>query len=339
MKTDTVSIGVVGAGSWGTTLAQLLAGKGYDVTLWVYERELLDVLVATRCNTWFLPGVQLHNSIRFTNNLEDAVGKKQLLLWVTPVKAFRTVFSQSLPFFDDAIIHISASKGIETTSLQTVAQIARSLLPNGSKSSLCVLSGPSFAREVARNMPTAVVIASADHHAAEHAQYIFATPYFRTYTSDDVIGVELGGALKNVVALAAGIVEGLGLGNNTRAALITRGLAEMIRLGTAMGAQPLTFAGLSGIGDLVLTCTSTLSRNYSVGKELGSGKPLGDILASMQMVAEGVTTAQSANALADRYGIEMPIVREVYQVLFNGKEPLRALQDLMNRELKREVML
>lgn len=339
MDADSFAIGVIGAGSWGTTLANLLSDKGHKVTLWVYESDLLDVLVTTQCNTWYLPDVKLDQKLRYTSDLKEAVSEKHLLFWVTPVKVFRQVFSRALPFIGRSTINISASKGIETDSLQTVSQIASSLLPSTWSSSVCVLSGPSFAREVARKLPTAVVIASTDNTAAAIVQKVLATPYFRTYTSDDVIGVELGGALKNVVALAAGIVEGLGLGNNTRAALITRGLAEMIRLGNALGAKPLTFAGLSGIGDLVLTCTSTLSRNYSVGKALGSGKKLKDILSGMQMVAEGVTTAESANELARRHNIDMPIVQQVYQVLFHDKDPLVALQELMGRELKKEAML
>ena len=338
MKNDSLSIGVIGAGSWGTTLANLLSDKGYKVTLWVYELDLLDVLVSTHCNAWYLPDIKLNQNLVYTSDLKEAVAEKHLLFWVTPVKAFRQIFSRALPFIEQTTINISASKGIESNSLQTVSQIACSLLPSVCGSSVCVLSGPSFAREVANKMPTAVVIASKNSTAAATVQQVLATSYFRTYTSDDVIGVELGGALKNVVALAAGIVEGLGLGNNTRAALITRGLAEMIRLGKAMGAHPLTFAGLSGIGDLVLTCTSTLSRNYSVGKALGSGKKLKDILAGMQMVAEGVTTAASANELARRHNIDMPIVQQIYKVLFHNKEPLVALQELMGRELKKEAM-
>jgi len=339
MTHSSIPIGVIGAGSWGTTLANLLASKGYRVTLWVYEEQLLNILLRTQCNSWYLPGVQLQKTLHFTADLKEAVTKKQVVLWVTPVKAFRELFCRALPFLEKEIIHVSASKGIEPSSLQTISQIVRSLMPRERKQSLCILSGPSFASEVARNMPTAVVIASRDQNAAETVQKIMATPFFRTYTSDDVIGVELGGALKNVVALAAGIVEGLGLGNNTRAALITRGLAEIIRLGNAMGAQPLTFAGLSGIGDLVLTCTSTQSRNYSVGKELGCGKKLKDILNGMQVVVEGVATAQAANALSARQGIDMPIVQEIYRVLFENKQPLQALQELMGRELKKEVRL
>lgn len=331
------TVGVVGAGSWGTTLANLLAEQGHAVTLWVYERELCEILTATHCNTWYLPDIQLHAGLRYTADLAEAVQGKKIVLWVTPVTAFKELFSRAVPFLAADAIQVSASKGIEHGTLQTISQIAAHLLAGADRMPLCVLSGPSFAKEVSRKIPTAVVIASADRHAAEAVQKIFATPYFRTYTSEDVIGVELGGALKNVIALAAGIVEGLGLGNNTRAALITRGLAEIIRLGTALGADPMTFAGLSGVGDLVLTCTSTLSRNYSVGARIGRGEKLRDVLAAMQSVVEGVETTRSAQALAGRCGVDMPIVREIYHVLFEDKPPVRALQELMGRELKKEI--
>ena len=333
-----VAVGVIGAGSWGTTLANLLAEQGHAVTLWVYEPELCAILKRTRCNPWYLPDRRLHAGLRYTTDIAEAVRDKSILLWATPVKAFRHIFSLAIQQIPARAVLISASKGIEHETLQTVSQIAGSLLPASGRRPVCVLSGPSFAKEVSRKMPTAVVVASKNRRAAALVQQLFATPYFRTYTSQDVLGVELGGALKNVIALAAGIIEGLGLGSNTRAALITRGLAEIIRLGTALGADPMTFAGLSGVGDLVLTCTSTLSRNYTVGAAIGRGQPLQAVLGSLHAVVEGVETTRSAHALARRCGVDMPIVREIHHVLFQNKNPKRALQDLMGRKLKKEVV-
>lgn len=330
-------IGVIGAGSWGTALANMLAEKGYSVTLWVYERELLELLLQGRCNTWYLPERALDERLEFTGDLNRAVADKQVLLWVTPVKVFRELFARALQAVDPSSIHASASKGIEIQSLKTVSQIALELLPGCALDRFAVVSGPSFAQEVALKMPSAVVSASCSEDTARTVQSVLATPYFRTYTSTDVPGVELGGALKNVMAIAAGIVAGLGFGANTRAALITRGLAEIMRLGAALGADPLTFSGLSGIGDLLLTCTSTQSRNYTVGLEIGRGARLEEIMKNMKMVAEGVYTAQSAHALADKHGIDMPIVREIYAVLFDDKPPRRALEDLMGRDLKQET--
>jgi glycerol-3-phosphate dehydrogenase (NAD(P)+) len=315
----------------------MLAEKGYSVTLWVYEQELLDLLMQGRCNTWYLPERALDERLAFTGELDRAVEGKQVLLWVTPVKVFRGLFARALHAIDPTTIHASASKGIEIESLKTISQIARELMPGCALDRFAVVSGPSFAKEVALKMPSAVVSASSSEDTARTVQTVMATPYFRTYTSTDVLGVELGGALKNVMAIAAGIIAGLGFGANTRAALITRGLAEIMRLGTALGADPLTFSGLSGIGDLLLTCTSTQSRNYTVGLEIGRGAHLENILNSMKMVAEGVYTARSAHALAEKHGIDMPIVREIYHVLFDSKPPRRALEDLMGRDLKQET--
>jgi len=330
-------IGVVGAGSWGTALANLLAEKGFNVTLWVYEKELCDILFTSRCNQFYLPDFELAPGLLYTNDLEQAIKSKQMVLWVTPVKAFRELFSQGLLFSDPDTIHASASKGIETHSLKTVSQIAEEISGNlwGGGA---VLSGPSFAKEVIRKMPTAVVVASKDSNSAAVVQKIMATPWFRTYTSDDLQGVELGGALKNVIAIAAGISDGLGFGHNTRAALITRGLAEIIRLGNFYEADPRTFAGLSGIGDLVLTCTSNLSRNYRVGKEIGQGRKLEEILKNMEMVAEGVDTTKSAFSISSANNIKMPIVQEIHRVLFENKPPLQAVKDLMGRDLTKEIV-
>ena len=331
-------IGVVGAGSWGTTLANMMAEKGLPVTLWAYEQELVESIATKRRNCFFLPDVELHQGIVCTGDLRQAVSGKRIVLWATPVKAFRSLFAQGLPESASGAIHVCASKGIENDTLETVSQVAAEVA-RGRELSFAVLSGPSFALDVARRMPTAVVIASQDQASAAVVQEVFATPCFRTYTSNDVVGVEIGGALKNVIAVAAGIVEGLGMGHNTRAALITRGLAEMMRLGVFLDADPLTFSGLSGIGDLVLTCTSTQSRNYSVGLQIGQGKKLDNILSHMNMVAEGVYTTRSAYALSRRHSIEMPIVAEIYQILFEGKPARQAVKALMGRDLKKEIVL
>jgi len=330
-------IGVIGAGSWGTALANMLAEKGYAVTLWVYEQELFDLMQQGRCNTWYLPERTLDERLSYTRDLSRAVEDKQIILWATPVKVFREIFSSALQDVDSKIIHASASKGIEIQSLKTVSQIAQELLPGNAQEHFAVVSGPSFAKEVSQKMPSAVVSACRNEDTARTIQRVLATPYFRTYTSKDVLGVELGGALKNVMAIASGIIAGLGFGANTRAALITRGLAEIIHLGTSLGGDPQTFGGLSGIGDLMLTCTSTLSRNYTVGTELGQGKTLEEIMSRMKMIAEGVYTAKAAHALATERTIEMPIVHEIYRVLFENKQPRRALEELMGRDLKQET--
>lgn len=332
------TIGVVGAGSWGTALAAMVAEKGLPVTLWAYERQLVESISTKHLNPLFLPEVDLPQALTCTGDIRQAVAAKRIVLWVTPVKAFRTLFAQGLSESSPGTIHVCASKGIENDTLETVSQMAADIA-RGRELAFAVLSGPSFAHDVARRMPTAVVIASQDQASAAVVQEALATPYFRTYTSNDVVGVEIGGSLKNVIAVASGIVEGLGLGHNTRAALITRGLAEMMRFGAFLGADPLTFSGLSGIGDLVLTCTSTQSRNYSVGLQLGRGKKLDDILSHMNMVAEGVYTTRSAYALSRRHGIDMPIVAEIYQILFEGKPAQQAVKALMGRDLKKEILL
>jgi glycerol-3-phosphate dehydrogenase (NAD(P)+) len=331
------SVGVVGAGSWGSAIANLLAEKGIPVALWVYEQELCRTLKDTLCNTMYLPDIILSPDIVFTGDLAEAVADKDVVFWVTPVAVFRDVFSRAAPQCGSRAIHVSASKGIENDTLKTVSGIAADSAGTETLDRFVVLSGPSFAKEVSKKMPTAAVVASADSAHAACVQEILATPFFRTYTSTDVCGVELGGSLKNVIAIAAGVIEGLGFGHNTRAALITRGLAEIIRLGTALGADPMTFAGLSGMGDLVLTCTSTLSRNYSVGVKLGRGETLDRILGAMTMVAEGVFTARSAYALSEKNGVDMPIVQEMYRILFENKPPQEALKDLMGRELRHET--
>lgn len=331
------NIGVIGAGSWGSTLADLLARKGHTVTLWAYEPELVSEMAATGINSVFLPDIPLSPQLKFTNSLQEAVSGKALLLFVVPSQVVRIVIQNALPHLPADAVIVSASKGIELDTLMTVSQIYEELIPPAQFARFSVLSGPSFAREVAQGMPTAVVAAAAEAGVARRVQEIFTTPFFRVYTNPDIIGVELCGALKNVIALAAGISDGLGFGNNTRAALITRGLAEMTRLGRAMGARSETFAGLAGMGDLVLTCTGDLSRNRTVGLKLGKGMGLAEILAEMRMVAEGVKTAESARNLAERLGVDMPITAKVFSVLYKEKTARDAVVELMTRDLKAEA--
>ncbi|HSH46747.1 MAG TPA: NAD(P)H-dependent glycerol-3-phosphate dehydrogenase [Longimicrobiales bacterium] len=329
-------IGVVGAGSWGTTLANLLAKKGHDVHLWSYEEEVTLEINDGRVNASYLPDVELDGNLTSTSDLEEAVSGSSVVVSVSPSQHVRRVMSQAAGHMERETVVVSASKGIETSTLETMAEVLEDALPERSHRTLTFLSGPSFAAEVAREQPTAVTVASRNGRVARRVQDLFQTDYFRVYTSHDVVGVELGGALKNVMALAAGMAAGLGLGHNTRAALITRGLAEMSRLGVALGANPLTFAGLAGMGDLILTCTGDLSRNRSVGYALGQGRKLDDILGEMRMVAEGVETTRAAHALAQQEEVEMPIVAEVHRVLFEGVAPAEAVRNLMEREPKAE---
>lgn len=325
-------IAVIGAGSWGTTLASLLAEKEYDVILWSHEPELAAEMAQSGMNTVYLPGVKLPDGLKFTADVREAVHKARYVLSVVPAQFTRSVFSAAQEYIPEEAVIISASKGIEQKSLLTVSRILKGLLHR----KIAVLSGPSFAQEVARRQPTAVTLATGNPGEGLLLQEIFNTSFFRVYTHSDVLGVELGGALKNVIAIAAGISDGLSHGHNARAALITRGLVEITRLGRAMGADPMTFTGLSGLGDLVLTCTGPLSRNYTVGLKLGQGETLKDILAATRSVAEGVATAQSAYELSKTYGIEMPIVEQVYDVIYADKPAADAVGHLMNRALRSE---
>ena len=329
-------IGVIGAGSWGTTLADLLACKGHEVTLWAYEPELVAKMRATGINSAFLPDTPLSPSLHYTDSLAEAAAGASLLLFVSPTQVMRSVLLQILPHLPGGIPLVTASKGIELETLLTMSQLFGELLPPSRHREIAVLSGPSFAREVALRLPTAVTVAATDDDVARQVQSAFTTDTFRVYTNRDLVGVELGGAIKNVIALAAGISDGLGFGHNTRAALITRGLAEMTRLGKALGADPATFAGLAGMGDLVLTCTGDLSRNRSVGIRIGRGETLEEILTSMTMVAEGVKTTRSAWMLAQRHGVEMPIIEQVYRIIHQGRPARQAVIELMTRNPKAE---
>jgi glycerol-3-phosphate dehydrogenase (NAD(P)+) len=329
-------IGIIGAGAWGTALALLLADKGHDIALWMYEQDLAEETHRTRENRVYLPGFTLPANISVTASLDVVVRAKPFVLCVAPSHTVRAIATRMAPFLADDTVIVSASKGIEIDTLMPLSDVLRQTLPPKLHNRLCFLSGPSFAKEVAQKMPTAVALASHDPEAGRRAQRLLSTPYFRVYTNPDVIGVELGGSVKNVIAIAAGVLEGLGFGYNTMAALLTRGLAEMARLGVAMGADPRTFSGLAGMGDLVLTCTGGLSRNRTLGLRIGKGEKLDDILSGAKTVAEGVRTAKAARELARKNRIEMPIVEEMYRVLYEGKDPRTATQDLMSRELKAE---
>lgn len=327
---------VLGAGSWGTALAKLLADKGFTTKLWGRRADLVEAIRATHVNERYLPGIALPSSLLPTSSLPDALLGADLVLVVVPSHGLRELVRDARPFLPDAVPIVTATKGIENGSLMLMTDVLADELGEASKPRLCALGGPSFAREVALSMPSAVCVASSNEATAVAVQELFATDRFRVYTTDDVVGVEVGGALKNVIAIAAGAAEGLGFGFNARAGLITRGIAEIARLAVHMGAHPQTLAGLSGLGDLVLTCTGDLSRNRRVGLELGKGRSLDEVLADMTMVAEGVKTAASAYALAEREGVEMPIATEVYRALYEGKAPASAVESLLTRALRPE---
>ncbi|MBW2477721.1 MAG: NAD(P)-dependent glycerol-3-phosphate dehydrogenase [Deltaproteobacteria bacterium] len=329
-------IGVIGAGSWGTTLANLLAKKGYDVRLWVYEADLAERMKASRINDLYLPDTELSEQLQPTSDLAFAAAEREVLVLVSPSQVMRGVLEKLKPSLPHEALLISAAKGIENKTLLTMSEVIEDVLGPKGACSAAFLSGPSFAKEVAKEMPTAVTVASQAESIANKVQDLFSTDYFRVYTNNDVMGVELGGALKNVIALAAGVSDGLGFGHNSRAALITRGLAEIARLGEAKGAHPATLSGLAGMGDLVLTCTGDLSRNRTVGVELGRGRKLKEVLGAMRMVAEGVKTTLSAYQLAEKLNVSMPITEQMHAILYNDKDPHQAVYDLMLREPKAE---
>ena len=324
---------VVGGGAWGTALSDLLARAGHDVTVWAREPDVVEHINDSHANPRFLAGVVLDRKVRASGDLCAAVRGAEMVVHATPSHVLRAVIRAAAPGIGRDAIQAIATKGIEPDTLMLMGDVVSAELPGRS---IVAISGPSFAIEVARRQPTAVVASSDDANASAVVQRAFSTPTFRVYTSDDVRGVELAGAVKNVMAVATGIAEGLGLGLNSRAALITRGLAETTRLGVALGARPETFAGLAGLGDLVLTCTGALSRNRSVGVEVGKGRALEDILIGTETVAEGVRNAASAVALAARVGVTMPIAEAVHRVLFESQPPGEAIAGLMQRELRAE---
>jgi glycerol-3-phosphate dehydrogenase (NAD(P)+) len=336
-KSDIMSIGVIGAGSWGTTLANLLAEKGFLVDLWVREEEVYNQIKEDRINKTFLPGIKLVSMFNPVKTFEKALYDKDLVVMVVPSHVFREVLQDMKPYLHQNMKLMTATKGIENETLKIMSQVVEEILPQDYSRLFACLAGPSFAREVIVKQPTAVTISCRDLSHAARLQTLFSTEFFRVYISDDLVGVQLCGALKNVIAIASGAADGLGFGLNARAALITRGLAEITRLGAAMGARPMTFAGLSGIGDLVLTCTGDLSRNRMVGLKIGQGMGLEEITKDMNMVAEGIKTSISAFQLAKKMGVDMPIINQVYEILYQGKDPMSAVRELMTRELKKET--
>jgi len=330
-------IAVLGAGSWGIAVANCLDDNGHRVTLWEFNRADYELLAAGRAHPSKLPGIVIPDDTLITNDLAEAVSDSALLVLAIPAQKIRAVCEQLQSMLAIPIPCVNLAKGVEINSLKRMSEVITEIIPILNTAHVATLSGPSHAEEVARQLPTSVVAASANLELAKYIQNIFSNAYFRVYRSADLIGVELGGSLKNVIAIAAGITHGLGFGDNTMGALITRGLAEITRMGVKLGADPLTFAGLSGIGDLITTCISPHSRNRFVGSRIGGGEKLEDVLAGMVMVAEGVDTCRSAHAMAAKYKIDMPITREVHNVLFEDKDPSLGLADLMGRSLKEEV--
>jgi len=331
-----MKVSVLGAGGWGTTLAILLHYNGHDVILWEYEKSYAQELIKKHVNSRYLPGVSIPKEMKISYDLGESTGDKNLIILAVPSQFLRNVVKK-IDFSDiKNSILVSVSKGIEKGTLLTMAQMLEDVHPLLGKDQIGVLSGPSHAEEVSRRIPTAVTTASEDPVTSKTIQAAFMNSYFRVYSSADILGVELGGAFKNVIAIGAGIIDGAGFGDNTKAAIMTRGVSEISRLGSAMGAHPETFAGLSGMGDLIVTCMSKHSRNRYVGEQLGKGKKLKQILKSMKMVAEGVETSRSASQLAQKHSVETPITNEVYKILFEDKDPVKATTDLMTRDMKME---
>ena len=330
-------IGVVGAGGWGTALAKVLADKGEHVALWCHGGDSFREIVEARENRTYLPGIKLPGNVRATQSLDAAIEHKDLVICALPSHVVREVFLRCKSKLDAATMLVCGTKGLEEESLRTMAELFVDLFGAERKPRHAFLSGPTFALEVARQLPAAVTVAAYDVAVARSIQQILSTPNLRVYTSADVIGVQIGGVVKNVIAIAAGISDGLSLGQNARAALVTRGLAEMTRLAVRMGADPLTLAGLPGLGDLILTCAGDLSRNRAVGLQIATGKSLTEVTASTRMIAEGVRNTRSLHSLAKRLGVEMPIVEQMYAVLYGGKKPAEAVHDLMQRTLKAEA--
>ncbi len=331
---EKLDIAVLGDGGWGTTLAILLSQKGFKVTLWGVFPEYIFELNKIRINTKFLPGIKIPKDIKITHRLNDAISEKKLIIFAIPSQHLREVLKKIKRLdYPRKSLFLSVIKGIEIGSLKRMSQVIHEELGN---IRLAVLSGPTIAHEVALGIPTTAVIASRDNSLKIYLQNVFMTERFRIYTNNDVIGVELGGSLKNIIAIACGISDGLKFGTNTKAALLSRGLAEISRLGRAMGANVNTFSGISGLGDLVTTCVSPYSRNRFVGVEIGRGKTLNQIRTHMQMIAEGIPTTKSAYSLGLKYKVDMPITKEVYSVLYKNKSPLKAVRDLMTREKKEE---
>ncbi len=335
-----MNLAILGGGSWGTGLAIVLAPRFERVRLWVFERDLAERMQSTRENDIYLPGLKLPDRVQVGTSLGRTLEAANMVLGVMPSHHARRIYTDAMPHFDPSMTFVSATKGLEQATLLRMSEVLSGMITAANSgrwvAKIAVLSGPTFAREVARGEPAALVVASTDSHVAEQVQAAFSGPTFRLYTNQDVIGVEVAAALKNVIAIAAGVCQGLGLGNNTLAALITRGLAEITRLAVAMGGQPKTLAGLAGLGDLVLTCTGELSRNRRVGIELAKGGDLAAIVGSMPTVAEGIETCQAAVALGRKFGVNLPIMEQMHAVMYSGKGPREALRDLLERSLKGE---
>ncbi|MBS7529103.1 NAD(P)H-dependent glycerol-3-phosphate dehydrogenase [Hazenella sp. IB182353] len=329
-------VAVVGAGSWGTALAQVLAENGHDVTLWARSVPVADELNQRHTNKKYLPQAKLHPAIYATTSLEEACYNKSFILFAVPSHAMRHTAREVKKVMNKETHIVHAAKGFEQDSWKRMSEVLSEELERD-QASIAILSGPSHAEEVIQKSPTTVVVACGDQEVAKQVQYVLMNTSFRVYTHSDAIGVEVGGALKNIIALAAGLVQGLGFGDNAKAALMTRGLAEIARLGKAMGAKPITFVGLAGVGDLIVTCTSTHSRNWRAGYMLSQGKSLSVVLDEMGMVVEGVKTTRAAHALAKHYQVEMPLTEQLYQVLFMDKEPEQAAKDLMLRGKTNEM--
>lgn len=326
-------VSVIGAGSWGTALSMLLCGNGHDTVLWSHREEQAEELRRTREHKAKLPGVRLPEKLHITSSLEEALAGKDVIVLAVPSVAVRSTARKMNPYIRYGQLIVNVAKGIEEHTLTTLTDMIEEEIPN---SQACVLSGSSHAEEVSRNLPTTCVVGAKRKETAEYLQNIFMSPAFRVYISPDMLGIELGGALKNVIALAAGTADGLGYGDNTKAALITRGMAEIARLGIAMGARPDTFYGLSGIGDLIVTCASVHSRNRRAGFLMGQGRSMQEAMDEVNMVVEGVFSAKAGRELAEKYGVEMPIIEQVNRVLFEGKTPAEAVSDLMVRDKKIE---
>lgn len=331
-------IAVLGAGSWGTTLGLVLNENGHDVTLWEFDPAQAEALRSERENRKFLPGIPIPDGIAVADDTESAVPDRDAVVFAVPSHVVRPVARAVRPSVDDDALVVNVAKGIENGTLARMSEVLSEELARSEARGIASLVGPSHAEEVSRRLPTTVVSAALNEDTAVMARDLFMTDYFRIYTNTDLVGVELGVSLKNVIAIAAGICDGLGFGDNTKGALITRGLAEITRLGIAMGGRPQTFAGLSGMGDLITTCISRHSRNRHVGEAIASGQTLDQVLASMVMVAEGVRTTRSVMALSERYGIEMPISEQMYCVLFESRDPREAISELMSREPKPETV-
>jgi glycerol-3-phosphate dehydrogenase (NAD(P)+) len=329
-------IAIVGAGGWGTALATTMARDERDVRIWAYEPYIVETLIATRENPLYLPGVRVPETVRISNNMRDVLAGARVAIIAVPSHVYRQVLLQMLPLIDTEVVFVSAAKGIENDTLMRMSQVIADVTRERFVPQIGVISGPTFALEVAQGEPTALVVASPDEGLRLFLQSELSAPRFRLYTNADLVGVEIAAAVKNIIAIAAGVVEGLGLGSNATAALITRGLAEITRLAVACGGKRETLSGLAGLGDLVLTAYGSLSRNRRVGIALGQGKHIDEVLAHMRMVAEGVKTAKSTVALARKYKVEMPITDKMYSVLYEGLAPQDAINDLMERRLKEE---